>query len=155
MLIELPIFWTILINILLWLSIHLTIAYLATILPSGLINIDSTVFREWNWEKGGRFYEKYFRIRLWKELLPDGSALFKKGFRKKRMVSASPEYINRFIIEVCRAEMAHWIVILCSPVFFIWNPLWAGIVMIFYAIAANMPCILAQRYNRIRLRRLL
>lgn len=155
MLIELPIIWTIIINILLWLAIHLTIAYIATILPSGLINVESPIYREWNWEKGGMIYEKYFRIRMWKELLPDGSALFKKGFRKKRMVTVSREYIEKFIIEVCRAEMAHWIVILCSPVFFIWNPLWAGIVMILYAIAANMPCILAQRYNRIRLRRLL
>lgn len=155
MLIELPVYWTIIINIALWLIIHLSIAYLATILPQGMINVDSPIYKERKWEKGGRLYERYFRVRLWKELLPDGSAIFKKGFRKKRMASAGRQYIERFIIEVCRAEMAHWIVMICSPVFFIWNPPWAGYVMIAYAVAANLPCIIAQRYNRIRLRRLL
>ncbi|MCF7734052.1 MAG: hypothetical protein K9N23_20380 [Akkermansiaceae bacterium] len=36
-----------------------------------------------------------------------------------------------------------------------WNSWWADAVMAAYAIAANLPCILAQRYNRLRLRRLL
>lgn len=39
--------------------------------------------------------------------------------------------------------------------FFIWNPLWAGFIMIAYAILANLPFILTQRYNRPRLQRLL
>jgi glycosyl-4,4'-diaponeurosporenoate acyltransferase len=42
---------------------------------------------------------------------------------------------------------------LFSPVFFVWNIWWVGIVMIVYAMLANMPCIMIQRYNRIRLKR--
>ena len=86
---------------------------------------------------------------------PNGAALFKKGFRKKRMTSLNKEYLDRFILEVCRAELAHWVVILSSPVFFICNYWWAGFIMIAYAFAANLPCILAQRYNRIRFRMIL
>jgi glycosyl-4,4'-diaponeurosporenoate acyltransferase len=40
-------------------------------------------------------------------------------------------------------------------VFFLWNPWWGDAVIIVYAIGANLPCILAQRYNRLRLRHLL
>lgn len=155
MLIEIPVFWIAIINVVLWLVIHLSIAYIATSLPERLINVNSKLYNEIKWEKGGKIYDDLFRIRRWKELLPDGSALFKKGFRKKRMVSMNKEYVERFILEICRAELTHWIVILFSPLFFIWNPWWAGLIMIVYAFAANMPCILAQRYNRIRFRKML
>ncbi|MCG8491787.1 MAG: hypothetical protein MI743_09255, partial [Sneathiellales bacterium] len=82
--------------------------------------------------------------------LPDGSAMFKKGFRKKNLKSKDTKYIQQFILELCRAELAHWIVIMFSPIFFIWNYEWVGYIMILYALLVNIPCILAQRYNRIR-----
>jgi glycosyl-4,4'-diaponeurosporenoate acyltransferase len=42
----------------------------------------------------------------------------------------------------------------CFPVFFTWNPPWACWVMVGYAIFANAPCIIAQRYNRLILTKL-
>lgn len=138
-----------------WFLIHMSVAYFITLVPERFINVRSWLYKQRNWEKDGIIYEQVFRIKSWKELLPDGSALFKKGFKKKRMVSLTKEYLEKFILEVCRAEMVHWIVILFSPVFFIWNWWWVGIIMIIYAIIANLPCILAQRYNRIRFRKLL
>jgi glycosyl-4,4'-diaponeurosporenoate acyltransferase len=42
-----------------------------------------------------------------------------------------------------------------SPLFLLWNPWWLGLVMIAYAVVANGPCILIQRYNRGRLVRVL
>jgi glycosyl-4,4'-diaponeurosporenoate acyltransferase len=133
----------------------MSVAYIATILPLDNLNTESWLLKERNWEKSGNFYDRFFKIKKWKGLLPDGSALFKKGFRKKRMTSSNPEYLSKFIIETGRAEIVHWIVILFSPVFFIWNYPWAGWVMIIYAIIANLPCILAQRYNRIRFKRMI
>ncbi len=124
-------------------------------LPAKFINPNYWLFRKRKWENEGDFYEIYFKIKTWKEILPDGSALFKKGFRKKRLTTTNADYIYQFILEVCRAEAVHWIVILLSPVFFIWNYWWAGIIMIIYAFVANLPCIFAQRYNRIRFKRLL
>jgi glycosyl-4,4'-diaponeurosporenoate acyltransferase len=47
----------------------------------------------------------------------------------------------------------HWAVLALSGLFFLWNPWWAGMVMIAYAAAANLPCILIQRYNHLRLAR--
>ena len=155
MLIELPIIWTIIINIMLWFIVHMSFAYIITIIPSSYINIKSWIYKNRKWEQNGRFYETYFKIKSWKGLLPDGAALFKKGFRKKKLVSIDREYLSQFVIETCRAEFVHWLVILFCPVFFIWNPIWAGIIMIIYAFLANFPCIIAQRYNRLRFNRIM
>lgn len=155
MLIALPVHWIIIIDILAWFIIHMSVAYLTTQVSSGYIHTQSWIYRERDWEKGGKLYEKVFRIRKWKDMLPDGAALFKKGFRKRTMTSVTKEYMQQFIVELCRAELVHWIVILFSLLFFIWNYWWVGIIMIVYALIANVSCILAQRYNRIRFRRIL
>lgn len=155
MLIELPIIWTIIINITLWFIIHMSFAYILTIIPSSSINIKSWIYEQRAIEQNGKFYEDIFKIKRWKDYLPDGAALFQKGFQKKKLLSFENEYMKQFVVETCRGELAHWLVILFSPVFFIWNPLWAGIVMIIYALIVNLPCILAQRYNRIRFQRII
>ncbi len=155
MLIELNVIWTIIINFFLWLVIHLSFAYIFTIIPVKRINTKSWIFKQMKWEQNGKIYEDVFHIKKWKGKLPDGAALFKNGFQKKSIASKEGAYFIQFYIETCRAELVHWIVILFSPVFFIWNPLWAGAIMIIYAILANLPCIIAQRYNRIRFKRIL
>jgi glycosyl-4,4'-diaponeurosporenoate acyltransferase len=40
------------------------------------------------------------------------------------------------------------------PIFFVWNPPWACWLMTVYALGANLPCILAQRYNRLAFERM-
>lgn len=155
MLIELPVVWIVIIDVVLWFVIHMSVAYLITVLPEKLINTNSWIYKQRKLEKGGIIYEKLFKIKIWKSRLPDGAALFKKGFAKKKILSKKEEYLKRFILETCRGELVHWIVILFSPLFFIWNWWWVGIIMIFYAIIANLPCILVQRYNRIRISRML
>lgn len=153
MLIEVSELLMIIINIVMWAIIHISVAYGATILPNKYININSWIYKKRSWEYDGKIYENIFKIKSWKHLLPDGSAMFKKGFRKKKLNNTDSEYITQFIIELCRAELTHWIVILFSPIFFIWNYEWVGYIMILYAIIANLPCILAQRYNRIRFKK--
>ena len=138
-----------------WFLIHMLMAYFFTRLPDNYINTNNWLFSTFSWEKSGIMYERVFKIKLWKGLLPDGAALFAGGFRKKHLKDKGIAYYHRFIVETCRGELTHWSVILCTPVFFIWNYGWANIVMIVYALAANLPCILTQRYNRIRLLRLI
>jgi glycosyl-4,4'-diaponeurosporenoate acyltransferase len=43
----------------------------------------------------------------------------------------------------------------CFPLFFSFNPPWARLIIALYALAANLPCILARRYNRRIAKRLL
>lgn len=152
---ELPTAALVVLNVAAWLLVHLGVAYAATQRPIERVDLDSWLLRARRFEDGGRFYERTLRITRWKGKLPDGAALFKKGFRKKSFAARDTAYLRRFALETGRSEIAHWVVISFAPLFFLWNPPWAGVAMIGYALLANAPCILAQRYNRHRLRRLL
>ena len=153
MLLNLPALPTILLDIAVWLIIHVGVSYLMTHIPLSSFNTGFWLYEQRKWERGGKIYVRIFGMRKWKKKLPDGAALFKKGFQKKHLKGFDDVYLDDFIRETCRAELAHWIMFLFSPVFFIWNIWWVGIVMIVYAMLANMPCIMIQRYNRIRLKR--
>lgn len=155
MLIELPILWLIIVNVAAWPIIHLGVAWLATQMPRRLFRPEQRWYRERRFEFGGRLYETLLGIRRWKKRLPDGAALFKRGFRKKRIQSYQRAYLERFAQETCRGEAVHWVVLSSSVFFFLWNPWWAGLIMVAYALVANGPCIITQRYNRIRLMKML
>lgn len=139
-------------NLLGWPILHLTIAFVALRLPAHLFAQDSWITAPRGWERDGRLYRDWLGIRRWKSLLPDG-APWLGGFAKKRIRSRDDFYLGEFLLETRRAELAHWCMLLCFPVFFLWNPPWACLVMTAYALAVNLPCILAQRYNRIALYR--
>jgi glycosyl-4,4'-diaponeurosporenoate acyltransferase len=141
-------------NLLGWPLIHLTIAALALQLPSHFFARDTWLTAPRSWELDGRFYQNRLAIRRWKPLLPDG-APWLGGFAKKGLRAHDSHHLAQFQIETRRAELAHWCMLSCLPVFFLWNPPWACLVMTVYAVAANLPCILAQRYNRIALNRVL
>lgn len=81
----------------------------------------------------------------------DAARLFTGGFAKGILIAKDPDYLERFIRESRRAELCHRMAIYCVPVFFLWNSGWATLVIFVYAVAANLPCILAQRYSRLRL----
>lgn len=147
--------WTVLLDVLAWLVIHISVSQIIAHPSANVFDPDSWLYRERRWERNGRTYEVFFKTRRWKEILPDGAALFKSGFRKKRLQNVDAGYIQTFIRETCRAEITHWVVFSFAVFFFIWNIWWVGIIMILYALTVNMPCIIAQRYNRIRLTRLL
>ena len=51
--------------------------------------------------------------------------------------------------------MAHWMCLLVSPLFALWNPPWIAVVMVVYGVGINAPFIAIQRYNRARLLRLI
>jgi glycosyl-4,4'-diaponeurosporenoate acyltransferase len=63
--------------------------------------------------------------------------------------------LRRFVLETRRGETCHWLAILFTPLFLLWNPWWGFAVNLAYALLANVPCIVAQRYNRARLLALL
>jgi glycosyl-4,4'-diaponeurosporenoate acyltransferase len=146
--------WVVLMNAGAWLLIHLGVSYLSSRLPLAWFHPRGWLYRTRRWERGGRFYERAFLIRAWKRSLPDGAALFRSGFRKRRMENRSPAYCRTFVLETCRAELCHWLVFALVPLFFLWDPWYVAWPMVPYAIAANAPCIVAQRYNRPRLARL-
>ena len=149
--IELPILWTIVLNVAGWLAIQLGFAWAFTKMPANWFNPPPP----FAWERRGHFYEASFRIKAWKDHLPDAARWFGGGFAKGTLAQKSPAYVERFVRETWRGELCHWAALACTPVFFLWNPWWGDLIIVAYALAANLPCILAQRYNRVRLQRLL
>ncbi len=155
-LIYLPTFWTVVIDFMAWFIIHLGVVFVLVRIPSEHFNPEGWLYRPRKWEKNGDLYIKIFKIRKWKERLPDG-ARFARGriFPKKRLENRNEDYYKLFLQETCRAELTHWILILFAFPFFLWNKTGVGFFMIFYALVENLPLIIAQRYNRCRLRRIL
>jgi glycosyl-4,4'-diaponeurosporenoate acyltransferase len=148
-LIELPIVWIILLNVGGWLAIQMGFAWAFTKMPVAWFNPGNA----FAWERGGQLYETVFRIKDWKDRLPDAARWFGGGFAKGTLAQRNREYLDRFIRETWRGELCHWAAVGCSPLFFLWNPWWGEVIIFAYAVAANLPCILAQRYNRARFQR--
>ncbi len=155
MLIELPPLITIILDFIAWFIFHMSIGIAFNYAPAKWFEKDNFLFKTKKWEKGGTFWNKYTKVKKWKNHLPDGAAVFNNGFRKKNIKQSDSEYFKMFIVEYRRAEMTHYISMLPAPLFFIWNPFWVGIIMIIYAVLINTPCIIAQRYNRPRFERLI
>jgi glycosyl-4,4'-diaponeurosporenoate acyltransferase len=140
-------------NVLGWPFLHIVIGFIVLRVPPHTFASDTWLTAPRAWEQEGYTYRAWFAIRKWKHLLPDGSPWL-GGVGKKNLLSRDPTCIAQFLIETRRAEIAHWFMLGCLPIFFLWNPPWAGWVMAVYAFAANLPCILAQRYNRLVLNRI-
>jgi glycosyl-4,4'-diaponeurosporenoate acyltransferase len=149
--IELPIPWIIVLNVTGWPVIQFGLAWLFTRMPVRWFQPPGPFAWEARWHP----YESVFGIRRWKDRLPDAGPWFGGGFAKGELAGRNRDYLRRFAQETWRGELCHWAALACAPLFFLWNPWWADLVMAGYAVMANLPCILAQRYNRLRLQRLL
>ncbi len=154
-LIELPPLWAGLLCVALWPVFQVAAALFCLHLQSRYLSVSLPLFRPRRWEQGGAFYEKVFRVRRWKRFLPDGGAVMRGGYRKKHLNDRTPEGLQQFLTESCRAELTHLLAILPFWVFGLFTPPGTIWIMLCYALAVNLPCIIAQRYNRPRFLRLL
>lgn len=105
------------------------------------------------WERHGRAWRR-LGVHRWKDRLPEAGTWF-GGLSKRSLPGRGEGGLARFAQECLRAERTHAWIIAALPVFLLWNP-WAGMAInLVYAVAANVPCLLAARYNRARLERYL
>jgi len=146
--IELPIPWVVALNALGLPALQLGCAWAFTRMPA-------TWFARSPGGGDARRYERALAIKCWKDRLPDGASWFKGGFAKAKLQRRDRRHLARFLQETWRGELCHWTALALIPVFFLWNPWWGDLVIALYALAANLPCILVQRYNRARLQRVL
>jgi glycosyl-4,4'-diaponeurosporenoate acyltransferase len=146
--------WLFIVNVLAWFFFHMFISFLTLQIPDQWLSKRKRCFRSRSWERDGKFWQDVFHVREWKKYLPDGSMFLKDSYDQTHLEGTEIEQIKKFILETKRAELTHWWMIPPAFLFFIWNPLWAGAVMILYALILNIPLIITQRYNRPRLERL-
>lgn len=147
MLIEIPTVWIIVLNVVGWAMLQTSLAWAFTRMPASWFIPRPPA----GWEENGKLYERLLAVKQWKDRLPDGARWFGGGFPKARLRSRDADYLRRFAAETWRGELCHWTALLLTPLFFLWNPLWADLVIVAYALAANLPCVIVQRYNRARL----
>jgi glycosyl-4,4'-diaponeurosporenoate acyltransferase len=144
----------VLLDIAVWGGWSAVVGYAAHRRPASSFARDGWLYRPRRIERGGRLYER-FGIKRWKDRLPEAGALFTGGFSKRTVRTRDRAQLARFVVETRRAEWTHWTIMLITPVFLLWNYWWVEFVMVAYALAANVPCLVVQRYNRARLTRLL
>jgi glycosyl-4,4'-diaponeurosporenoate acyltransferase len=154
-LIELPTILTIILDIFAWLFFHLTIAKASLNIKDSYLIKNNFMFKIYKFEASGLVYEKLFLVNKWKDKLPDGSKILKEGFSKNKVDAMSLDYFKKFLIEVNRAELSHWLQMLPAPMFFLFNLPIIGYLMIVYAVLFNLPFIIVQRYNRPKLIRII
>ena len=134
-----------------WPLLQLTMTLICNLIPLRKFNANVFFLKSHKWEQDGLLYKRIFKIHKWKHLLPDGAKVDKNGFEKKYLKTYEKGYLEEFILQTGRAEISHWLQILPFWIFGFWCPPYVVWCMLFYALLVNMPCIMAQRYNRPRL----
>lgn len=107
-------------------------------------------FRTRKFEKNGQFYQRVFRIKLWKDYVPAVGR-----FDKKHLEEPTPFYISKYLLESLRAELTH-----IFGFFFAINIMLVtrgefDIQILLFACLLNLPCYMIQRYNKPRFEKLL
>jgi glycosyl-4,4'-diaponeurosporenoate acyltransferase len=136
-----------------WASWGTAIGWAAARAPDARFAADGPITRIRRWERHGRTWERV-GVRRWKDAVPELGALF-GGTTKRRLPGRGRAGLEQLAVETRRAELVHWWAPLPIVVMPLWNPAWLMVAMVGYAVVANGPCIVIQRYNRARISRLL
>jgi glycosyl-4,4'-diaponeurosporenoate acyltransferase len=150
-----PMWLTVLVDVLAWGAFHTATGYAAHRLAGSRLGRDGWLLRPRAFERGGRWYVRRLRIGRWKDRLPEAGALFARGTSKRSLPGIDAAGLRLFVRETRRAELAHWWALACGPLFALWNPALATVLLVTYGVVANLPFIAIQRYNRFRIETLL
>jgi glycosyl-4,4'-diaponeurosporenoate acyltransferase len=137
-----------------WAAWSILVGYAAHRLPTRRLRPEAWPWRTTRWERRGRVY-RLLGVRRWKDRLPEAGACFEGGVSKRHLGGSDATHLQRFGTETVRAELTHWVVTALGPaMFLLFEPVVAALNCVF-AVVANGPCIVVQRYNRARIGRIL
>ncbi len=130
------------------------VGFLFALIPQRVFNIK--IWRKnLPFEENGTFYEKYLKIHLWKDLIPQFSKMFHFGYKKDKIPVRDLPHYEMFVIETIRAEITHMLLIVFSPLYYNQFPSGWATFAVTASVIANLPCIAIQRYNRIRISKII
>jgi glycosyl-4,4'-diaponeurosporenoate acyltransferase len=138
-----------------WLIWSVFIGFIGHLLPLTFLETDTCLTQLQFWEQDRHWYEKVLRIKLWKDRLPEAGGFFQGGFSKNSIRGGNYTVMSRFLAETRRAEYVHIAIWLFCLVTILWTPRWGFLINLVVGTALNLPCLWVQRYNRLRLQRLL
>ncbi|WP_298208238.1 hypothetical protein [Ferrimicrobium sp.] len=135
-----------------WITTSVVVGLLGARLTLGALR--SVARRTW-WSAGptARWYRRILRIDVWKDKLPEAGR-FGGGVSKRRIISRKHSVLERLYLETVRAELVHTVLLAIQWVPVFWLSPGFIAVPVLYALVANVPFIAVQRYNRLRLSRL-
>jgi glycosyl-4,4'-diaponeurosporenoate acyltransferase len=102
-----------------------------------------------------RRYERYWLIRRWKPWIPDAGHVLPGGIYKASLMGRDRAGLERLLAETRRAELVHWALWPAWLVTALWLPPLGVVLNLVFATFFNLPCLLLQRYNRLRVGKLL
>jgi glycosyl-4,4'-diaponeurosporenoate acyltransferase len=146
---------TLLLCCVIWPIIQISSAVICLKIPDEKFNPNSFFYGCHKWEKEGKLYAKIFKVNRWKKLLPDGRVILISKLSKHHSSGFSQGNLEKYLVESCRGELSHWISILPFWIFGFIAPGYVVFYMLLYALLVNLPCIIAQRYNRPRVLRIM
>lgn len=141
-------------DMVLWFALHMIVVYVCHKAPDSIYEKKDHWFRLLDLEDEGHFYDRIFRIKKWKDILPDGGQINTYGFEKNK-IRKDIEFVRKFYLETKRAEAIHWGGMMTSFLFLLVHPFPVSIVVLGFAWILDIPFIMIQRYNRPRLGNLL
>jgi glycosyl-4,4'-diaponeurosporenoate acyltransferase len=142
---------TVVVDVVAWGAFHSVTGYAAHRLNANRLGHDGWLLRPRRFEVGGQWYRRCLRVHRWKDKLPEAGGLLRGGISKRQLPGRDAEGLTLFARETRRAELAHWWAMWCGPVFVLWNPPVASVLLVAYGVVVNLPFIVIQRYNRFRL----
>lgn len=134
-----------------WGTFGVVSGLIAHLTPARFVEMDTLITRIRPFERGGTIYVQRFRIRQWKDLLPEAGSWLPGGVSKRHMRSRTEHDFITLARETRRAEYVHLANLAFGTTFFIWTPFAIAIAMTAFGIAVHTPFVLVQRYNRARL----
>jgi glycosyl-4,4'-diaponeurosporenoate acyltransferase len=141
---------TVVVDVIAWGAFHTATGYAAHRLDESRLSRDGWLLRPRRFETAGRWYRRWLRINRWKDKVPEAGDLFRGGVSKRHLPAYDVAGLQLFVRETRRAELAHWWAMWCGPIFLLWNPPLAAGLLVGYGVAANLPFVVIQRYNRFR-----
>ena len=102
-----------------------------------------------------RRYERCLLIRRWKPWIPDAGHVLPGGIHKASLMGRDRAGLERLLAETRRAELVHWALWPAWLVTALWLPPLGVVLNLVFATLFNLPCLLLQRYNRLRVGKLL
>lgn len=143
----------------LWLGWSLLVGLIANHLPDRLLE------RRLSFAGGGgagraatptprqalRQMDRRLAVRHWKPWIPDAGNALPGGVSKASLVRRDPLALRRLLLETRRAELVHWALWPAWLVTALWLPPVGVLINLVFATLFNLPCLLLQRYNRLRL----
>lgn len=145
--------WSALLSSVVWPLTFAAVGWWGARLPSARL-APGPLTRIRAWERDGRTWDRWLRVRRWKGLVPDAGSWL-GGSSKRDLVARGRGALGELRAETVRAERVHWWVLASAVVHAAWCPPRVLAGMVVFGVVANVPCILIQRSNRGRVERLL